>query len=135
MKPLKYNHNYLEYVAEEFSKKVLDILQTEILDKDILILTQEAKEQFVAQVIENQKQLPDGLFKLQKEFGDIYIDFFMSDKIMGIFAISFIGAVFKLEMVEEYAKKSLESAWTFWQLEHLMDNMAEVTTLEKGQKK
>ena len=135
MKQFKYNHNYLEYVAEKFSQKVLDILQKEILDTGILILTQDAKEKFVALLIANQKQLPDTLVDFQKNFGDTYIDFFMSDRVIGLLAIAFIGEVFKLEDVKEYTRSSLESEWKFWQLEHLIDNMAEVTILEKGQKK
>ena len=135
MKQFKYNHNYLEYVAEKFSQKVLDILQKEILDTGILILTQDAKEKFVALLIANQKQLPDTLVDFQKNFGDTYIDFFMSDRVIGLLAIAFIGEVFKLEDVKEYTRSSLASAWKSWQLQHLMDNMAEVTILEKGQKK
>lgn len=113
MESLKYNHNYLEYIAGEFSKTVLKIFQEQFLDNGAIQLSQEAKEEFVSEVIKNQFKLVDELEQKQQKVGDKYIDFFTDSNIMGLYACWYIGHVLRLDDASLVAMQAIQRAWAF----------------------
>lgn len=114
MKTLKYNRNYLEYVAETFTKKVLDDFQKQYLDKGFVELTQEEKEYFVSCVIENQFKLPDRLRKQQEELGDAFIDFFMNREIQSLYVSCYLGTLLGRQNLVDMANGFINIFWTAW---------------------
>lgn len=111
MDSLKYNRNYLEYIAEEFSKVVIKIFQEQFLDTKAIELSQEAKEEFISGVIKNQFALVDELVKKQEKLGDNYIDFFIDKNIMGLYACYYLGSVLRLEEAKNIAVRAIKQAW------------------------
>ena len=114
MKTLKYNHNYLEYVAETFTKKVLDSFQKDYIDKGFVELTQEEKEFFVSCVIENQFKLPDRLRKQQEELGDTFIDFFMNRDVLSLFVSCYLGTLLGRRDLVDMTNNFISIAWAAW---------------------
>ncbi len=129
MDSLKYNHNYLEYLSEKFSKKVLQILQEQFINKTGIELTTEDKEKLVAEIIKNQFKLVDELEEKQKKLGDNFIAFFMTEEIMELYACYYLGELFKLKDITYITSLALASAWAVNSLTETVDQ--ELENLER----
>ena len=111
MDTIKYNQNYLDYIAGEFSKTVLQIFQERFLDTHVVEMTQENKEKFVSEVIKNQFNVAKELAQKQQKLGDSYIEFFMDKEVMHLYACCYLSSILKMEEAKEAALNAIEQLW------------------------
>ena len=80
-----YNEKYLEYVAENFTKKLLDTFEDKFIKTGELVLTLEQKESFVRDIIKGQFNLVEELKSRYVQYGDIFITFFTDKQVEDLY--------------------------------------------------
>ena len=121
MEHLKYNQNYLEHIAGDFSQIVLKILQEQFLDTKVIELSKEEKEKIVSELIKNQFLLVEELKGKQEKNGDEYIDFFIKEEIMTTYACWYICLILNLNELAEETMNFIKMAWFMEKLNNEFD--------------